>query len=402
MASDADTAATIRTFRAVFDPAFFDDLRARLADARWPEAETDGAQGLPLARARVLIDYWRRDYDFGRLERRLNRWPQFVTQVDGLDIHFLHIRSPNPCAIPLILTHGWPGSVIEFLEVLEALSDPARHGGSDGDAFHLVVPTLPGYGLSGKPSEPGWGLPRIARAWGTLMQRLGYRRYVAQGGDWGAGVTTRMAVQRVPGLLGIHLNLPILFPPPPSGPAGYTAEEQPALAQLQRIGASGLGYAQMQATRPQTIGYGLADSPTGLATWIYEKFTLWSDAKRPPEASIGIDALLDNIMLYWLTNSAASSARLYRESFFTDFTRTAVDLPVAVSIFTGDIFTPPRVWGERTYPNLIYWNEVPAGGHFAAFEQPGLFIAELRAAFRDFRRQFVLESSDFPLTKEAI
>jgi pimeloyl-ACP methyl ester carboxylesterase len=367
--------------------AALDDLRRRLANTRWPDKEpvADWSQGVPLAKARALVDYWRTRYDWRRLERSLNALPQFRTQLDGLGIHFIHVRSKHPNALPIVMTHGWPGSVIEFLQVITPLVDPTAHGGQPADPFHVVIPSLPGFGFSDKPTEPGWRLPRIAEAWGVLMQRLGYTHYVAQGGDWGAGVTSWMAKQQPSGLAAIHLNLPILFPPPPPAPGGYTPEEQAVLAQMQKYSTDAFGYAAIQGTRPQTLGYGLADSPVGQAMWIYEKFQGWTDNHGNPEDALSIDAMLDDISLYWFTNTAASSARLYFESFGKDFARMPLDLPVAVSIFKGDMFTPPKVWGERTYSKLFYWNDVAKGGHFAALEQPELFVSELRKAFRQVR-----------------
>ena len=346
---------------------------------------TGWSQGVPLAKARALVEYWSSRYDWRRAEDALNAWPQFRTEIDGLGVHFIHVRSKHGSALPLVLTHGWPGSVFEFLQVISALVDPTSNGGQAEDAFHVVIPSLPGFGFSDKPTESGWRLPRIANAWAQLMKRLGYSRYVAQGGDWGAGVSSWMAKQQPPGLLAIHLNLPILFPPPPPPPGGYTAEEQAALTQLQRYSTDVSGYASIQGTRPQTLGYGLADSPVGQAMWIYEKFQGWTDNKGDPEEAISVDHMLDDITFYWLTNTAASSARLYYESFGKDFSRMPLELPVAVSIFKGDMFTPPKVWGERTYSKLFYWNDVPKGGHFAALEQPELFVTELRKAFRQVR-----------------
>jgi pimeloyl-ACP methyl ester carboxylesterase len=377
----------VKPFEIHVPAAALDDLNRRLANTRWPDKEpaADWSQGVPLAKARALVEYWRTRYDWRRVERTLNALPQFRTQLDGLGIYFIHVRSKHREALPLIITHGWPGSVIEFLQVIAPLVDPTAHGGAPEDAFHVVLPSLPGFGFSDKPMEAGWRLPRIAEAWGVLMQRLGYDHYVAQGGDWGAGVTSWMAKQQPSGLAAVHLNLPILFPPPPPPPGGYTAEEQAALAQLQRYSTDGTGYASIQGTRPQTLGYGLADSPIGQAMWIYEKFQGWTDNHGNPEDALNIDAMLDDISLYWFTDTAASSARLYFESFRKDFGRIPLDLPVAVSIFKGDMFTPPKVWGERTYSNLFYWNEVLHGGHFAAFEQPKLFASELRKAFRPTR-----------------
>jgi pimeloyl-ACP methyl ester carboxylesterase len=288
-----------------------DDLKTRLAMTRWPDKETvgDWSQGVPLEKAKALADYWRLTYDMHRLEERLNAFPQFRTRIDGLGIHFLHLRSKHPNALPIIVTHGWPGSVVEFLKVIGPLTDPTAHGGTAEDAFHVVVPSLPGFGFSDKPAERGWGLPRIARAWAVLMRRLGYASYVAQGGDWGAGVTTWMAKQQVAGLKAVHLNLPILFPPPLVGEP--TPEEKSALAKLVAYGDNGSAYARIQGTRPQTIGYGLSDSPVGQAAWIYEKLAQWSDPNDGPRHELTHNEILDNIMLYWLSNTGASSARLY-------------------------------------------------------------------------------------------
>ncbi len=377
----------VTPFKVHVPQAALDDLKKRLANARWPDKEpvTDWSQGVPLAKAQALAEYWRTRYDWRLIERTLNGLPQFRTQIDGLGVYFIHIRSKHENALPIILTHGWPGSIIEFLQVIGPLTDPTAHGGKADEAFHVVIPSLPGFGFSDKPTEVGWGLPRIANAWAVLMARLGYSHYVAQGGDWGAGVTSWMAKQRVSGLTAVHLNLPILFPPPPPLPGGYTAEEQAALAQLGKYASDRFGYAAIQGTRPQTLGYGLADSPVGQAMWIYEKFQAWSDNKGDPAEAISIDHMLDDITLYWLTNTAASSARLYHESFAKDFVRMPLELPVAVSIFKGDFFSPPKVWADQTYSKLFYWNEVPKGGHFAALEQPELFVTELRKSFAQVR-----------------
>ncbi len=373
----------VSNFKLSVPAGALDDLKARLAMTRWPnrEAVGDWSQGVPLEKMRALADYWRTTYDMHRLEQRLNAFPQFRTRIDGLGIHFLHVKSKHPNALPIIMTHGWPGSVVEFLKVVGPLTDPAAHGGKAEDAFHVVTPSLPGYGFSDKPTARGWGIPHIAKAWATLMKRLGYGSYVAQGGDWGAGVTTWMAKQHVEGLKAIHLNLPILFPPPIVGQP--SAEEKAALAGLVAYGDSGSGYAKIQGTRPQTLGYSLADTPVGQAAWIYEKLTQWADPKDAP--GLSNDQMLDNIMLYWLTNTGASSARLYFESFATDFSRQQLDVPVAVSVFPGETFQPPKVWGERTYSKLVYWNVAARGGHFAAFEQPDLFVAELRQSLAPFR-----------------
>jgi pimeloyl-ACP methyl ester carboxylesterase len=375
----------VRPFKAAVPQAALDDLRLRLDMARWPERETvdDASQGVPLARLQALVAYWRNGYDWRAAEAKLNAWPQFTTHIDGVDIHFLHVRSKHANALPIVLTHGWPGSVFEFLKTIGPLVDPTAHGGRAEDAFHVVIPSLPGYGFSGKPRDTGWGLPRIARAWSALMARLGYTRWVAQGGDWGAGVTTWLAKQHAPGLAAVHLNLPILFPPPLEGTPN--AGEQAAIAQLIAFDQGKSGYAKLQGTRPQTIGYALADSPVAQAAWIYEKLAEWSDNGGDVESVLARDDILDDITLYWLTDSAASSARLYAESFASDFSTQTLDLPVAVSLFPGELYQPPRVWAERAYSKLIYWNKAPRGGHFAAFEQPALFASELRAAFRTVR-----------------
>ena len=377
----------VSPFKVHVPQAELDDLKERLANARWPDKEpvTDWSQGVPLAKAEALVEYWRTHYDWRRVESTLNGLPQFRTQIDGLGIHFIHVRSKHENAVPIILTHGWPGSIIEFIQIIGPMVDPTAHGGKADEAFHVVIPSLPGFGFSDKPTQPGWGLPRIADAWAVIMQRLGYSRYVAQGGDWGAGVTSWMAKKRPSGLAAIHLNLPILFPPPPPPPGGYTVEEQPVLAQLGKYASDGSAYGSIQGTRPQTLGYGLADSPVGQAMWIYEKFQEWSDNKGDPAEAISVDHMLDDITLYWLTDTAASSARLYYESFAKDFARMPLDLPVAVSIFKGEIFQPPKVWGDQTYSKLFYWNEVAKGGHFAALEQPELFVTELRKCFAQVR-----------------
>jgi pimeloyl-ACP methyl ester carboxylesterase len=305
--------------------------------------------------------------------------------IDGLDIHFLHVRSPHADALPVVITHGWPGSIIEFLEIIEPLTDPTAHGGEAQDAFHVVAPSLPGFGFSGKPAEPGWNSARIARAWAELMGRLGYSRYVAQGGDWGGEVTTRLAQQRPPGLAGIHLNFPLAFPDPlPT--SGLSAEEQRAVDAMARFQSDGFGYFLQQSTRPQTVGYALVDSPAGQAAWIYEKFYAWTDHDGALEDALSRDAMLDNITLYWLTGTAASSARIYFENAQVGLNSGTIDhVPVGCSLFPGEIFPTPRSWAEQFYANLIYWNELDRGGHFAAFEEPALFTQELRNCFRTLR-----------------
>jgi len=362
------------------------DLRARLARTRWPERETvgDWSQGVPLEQIRALCDYWQHDYDWRRCEERLNAFGQYQTCIDGLRIHFLHIRSRNSAAPALLLTHGWPGSVIEFLDVIAPLTDPVAYGGASEDAFHVVIPSLPGFGFSDKPNDTGWGVERIAAVWITLMQRLGYQRYFAQGGDWGAAVSTAIGMLAPPECAGVHLNMPLIYPGRDDG-AQLTVAEQAALASMKFYRDSDSGYAKLQRTRPQTLSYGLTDSPAAQAAWIYEKFYAWSDNRGEPEDALARDAMLDNIMLYWLPATAASSARLYWESL-AFFKNQQLALPVGVSIFPKEFSRPSRRWAERQFANIIYWNETDKGGHFAAFEQPELFVTELRNCFRTLRR----------------
>jgi pimeloyl-ACP methyl ester carboxylesterase len=376
----------VKPFEAHVPPAALDDLKRRLATARWPEKEpvTDWSQGVPLAKMRALADYWARDYDWRRAERALNSFPQFRTSLDSLGIYFIHLRSKHERALPIILTHGWPGSVFEFLEVIRPLTDPTAHGGTENDAFHVVVPALPGFGFSDKPAEKGWNVVRTANAWAMLMKRLGYERWVAQGGDWGAGVTTALGHIQPPGLAGIHLNWPFVFPekiPTES----LTPDEQRAVDAAANFQAHGAGYFLEQATRPQTIGTALADSPIGQAAWIYEKFNAWTDHDEDVDSALTKDQMLDDISLYWLTDSAASSARIYWENSPSSYSGGKIDLPVGVSIFPKEIYRAPRSWAEEDYPKLIYWNELPKGGHFAAFEQPAAFVRELRACFAKLR-----------------
>lgn len=375
---------SIHPFRLAIPQAVLDDLHRRLDATRWPDPATvgDWSQGVPLDAIQALCRYWREDYDWRACEAGLNALGQFHTQVDGCDIHFLHVRSPEPDALPVILTHGWPGSVIEFLDVIGPLTDPRAYGDDPADAFHVVAPSLPGYGLSARPADR-WSVPRIARAWVTLMRRLGYPRFVAQGGDWGSAVTNAIALTGAPEVAGIHLNMVVALPGP-ADLADLSDMEKAALADLERYRRDGNGYAIIQSTRPQTIGYGLADSPAAQAAWIYEKFAEWSDCGGVPERALSRDRMLDDITLYWLTGTGASSARLYWESF-RDFSADPVTLPVACSIFPRELFRASRRWAERKYPNIVHWNELERGGHFAAFEQPALFVEELRAGFRPMR-----------------
>lgn len=383
-AAAADGVA-IEPFRIAIPQSALEDLRRRVTATRWPDAElvADTSQGVQLKRLQALVDYWRTGYDWRKVEARLNSYPQFKTRIDGVDIHYLHVRSKHPNAMPLLMTHGWPGSVIELLKVIDPLTNPTAHGGRPEDAFHLVLPSLPGYGFSGTPRATGWGRHRVAEAWHALMQRVGYTRYVAQGGDWGAVITQAMGSQAPRGLLGIHINMPAVVPK--VLPEKMSQREQEAIDALNAFFTKGAGYAQIQATRPQTIGYALADSPVGQAAWIYEKFVAWTDSGGNPESVLTRDEMLDDITLYWLTNTATSSARFYWENADLAFFAVDIDIPVGVTVFPGEIYRAPRSWAERCYRKLIYWNEVDKGGHFAAFEQPELFTREVRAAFASLR-----------------
>jgi epoxide hydrolase len=375
--------SALTPFRLEVPDAALADLRDRLARTRWPESETvdDWSQGIPLEYVRELCGYWAAEYDWRATERRLNATPQFRTELDGLQIHFLHARSPHRDALPLLITHGWPGSVIEFLEVLEPLTNPTAHGGERGDAFHVVCPSLPGYGFSDKPARAGWGVERIARAWTELMARLGYKRYGVQGGDWGGVVTMQIGAVGGVQLAGVHVNTPLADPAALSELGELTAREQAALASFARYRRWDSGYSKEQSTRPQTVGYGLVDSPAALCAWIVEKFWSWTDCDGHPENAVGRDQLLDNLMLYWLPAAGASSARLYWESFNEpDFSPIAV--PSGCSIFPKEIFGISRRWAETRFTDLRYWNELDRGGHFAALEQPELFVGELRRFFR--------------------
>jgi pimeloyl-ACP methyl ester carboxylesterase len=367
----------IEAYRFTVPDAAIADLHARIDATRWPEAETvdDWSQGVPLAILRDFVATWRHDYDWRPTEAWINAQGLSSTTIDGVAIRFLHIRSPHDAARPLILTHGWPGSILEFRGAINALTHPD----DPGQAFHCIIPCLPGYGLSAKPAAKGWGIETIARAWGELMARLGYTRWFAQGGDWGAAVTTQIARLNIAGCAGIHLNMPIARPRPEDLIAP-TPPEQRALAALQHYQQWDSGYATQQRTRPQTIGYGLVDSPVGLAAWIYEKMWAWTDNQGHPEDALTRTSIIDNLMLYWLTASAASSARLYWESF-ASFVPHDITMPVACSIFPREILPSPRKWVERQCTNLVYWGELDKGGHFAAWEQPDLFVGELRKAF---------------------
>jgi pimeloyl-ACP methyl ester carboxylesterase len=397
-----DTA--IRPFQVNVPEAALVDLRKRIAETRWPDKETvaDRSQGVQLAKLQELMRYWGTGYDWRKVEARLNALPQFMTNIDGVDIHFIHVRSKHPNALPLIITHGWPGSVIEQLKIIGPLTDPTANGGSAEDAFDVVIPSLPGYGFSGKPTGTGWDPDRIARAWAELMQRLGYTRYVAQGGDWGTPISSAMARQAAAGLLGIHINLPATVPPEVAAalgggpvPVGLSEKERAVLDALMTSAKNGnLAYFTMMTARPQTVGYGATDSPAGLAAWIlvHPGFAQWTYGADPGKSPTN-DDVLDNITLYWLTNTATSSARLYWENgargsvIVAAAQKTAeISLPVAITVFPEDVYRAPETWARRAYRNLIYFNEVDKGGHFAAWEQPQLFSAELRAAFRPLRK----------------
>lgn len=376
----------IRPYTLAIPQASIDALHKRLDQVRWPDGEVvnDWSQGTPLSFMRELCHYWRHDYDWRRCESRLNSLGQSMAQVDGLDIHFLHVRSSNPDALPMILSHGWPGSVIEFLKVIGPLTEPQRYGGNTGDAFHLVIPSLPGFGFSGHPKESGWGIERIANTWASLMAMLGYDEFVAQGGDWGAAVTTAIGQIDTPSCKGIHLNMPFAFPSE-SELSEATTEEKVAMARFTNYQQTGFAYALLQATSPQTLGYALADSPVGQAAWIVEKLQSWSDCNGNPWSIFSRDEVLDNVMLYWLGNSGVSSARLYWESL-ASWSGTHTTLAwTGCSIFPQELFKPSRRWVERQYPRLTYWNEVERGGHFAALEQPELFVSEMRRCFAALR-----------------
>jgi epoxide hydrolase len=377
------------TFRIEVAETELEDLRARLRGARWPERETvaDWSQGVPLDYLRELCRYWADAYDWRATEARLNALPQFRATIDGLGIHVLHVRSPHAGALPLVITHGWPGSIVEFLDAIGPLTDPPAHGGDASDAFHVVCPSLPGYGFSDKPAQPGWGIERIAAAWTALMSQLGYERYGAQGSDWGTSISATIAKLDPAHVAGIHLTPP-LAPPDPETLDDPTERERAALASLEHSAEWDSGYSREHATRPQTIGYALVDSPVALCAWIVEKFWAWTDCNGHPENALTRDQLLDNLMLYWLPRTGASSARLYWESiaqvnrWISGVVDDTIDVPTGCSIFPKELQRPSRRWAERRFVDIRHWNELARGGHFAAFEQPELFVDEVRAFFR--------------------
>ncbi len=391
----ASAGDAIRPFRVHVPEEQLVDLRRRIAATRWPDKETvdDGSQGPQLKKFQEIVRYWGTDYDWRKVEARLNALPMFITEIDGVDIHFIHVKSRHANALPLIITHGWPGSIIEQLKVIEPLTNPTAHGGQAEDAFHLVIPSMPGYGFSGRPKDKGWNPDRIARAWAELAKRLGYTRYVAQGGDWGAPVSSAMARQAAPGLLGIHINLPATVPSDVAAvlagggpaPAGLSDKERAAFNSLDTFYKKYRAYGAIMGTRPQTIGYALTDSPVGLAAWIYD----YNNGE--PARLLHRDDVLDDITLYWLTNTATSAARLYWETAGQSVVLAAaqktseISLPVAISVFPEEVYRAPETWARRAYRNLVYFNELNKGGHFAAWEQPELFAAELRAAFKSLR-----------------
>jgi pimeloyl-ACP methyl ester carboxylesterase len=398
--SAGSTDDSIRPFKVEVPQSQLDDLRKRIADTRWPDKETvkDQSQGIQLQQVQDLVRYWGTDYDWRKAEAQLNALPEFVTTIDGVDIQFIHVRSKNPNALPVILTHGWPGSTFEFLKTIGPLTDPTAYGAKAEDAFDVVIPSIPGYGFSGKPTELGWGPDRTARAWDVLMKRLGYDHYVSQGGDHGSVISDALARQAPKGLLAIHLNMPATIPGNLvkgifSGdvpPADLPAPEKQAFQSLSTFFGRNAAYGAMMVTRPQTIGYSLSDSPAGLAAFMYEKFAQWSDSDGNPENVLSRDEMLDDITLYWLTNTGASASRFYWENNNNNFSSDAqktkdIKIPVAISVFPKEIYKAPESWSKQAYPTLSYYHQVDRGGHFAAWEQPQLFTEEVRAAFRSVR-----------------
>lgn len=397
----APSSEAIRPFKVHVSEKALKDLKARLQATRWPDKETvdDSSQGVQLAKLQLLAKHWGTDYDWRKVEAKLNSLPQFVTTIDGVEIQFIHVRSRHPNALPIILTHGWPGSPLEFIDAIGPLTDPTAFGGRAEEAFDIVIPAIPGHGFSGKPKDLGWGPDRVARAWDVLMHRLNYTQYVAQGGDHGSVISDAMARQKPKGLLGIHLNMPATVPPElvkgihagEEPPAGLSDAERTAYQTLSKFFARNAAYGAMMVTRPQTVGYGLNDSPVGLAAFMYEKITEWTYPAGNAEAVLGREKILDDISLYWLTNTASSSSRFYWENNNNNFSSVAqrtteITVPVAITVFPGEIYRAPKSWAQRAYPSLYYFNEVDRGGHFAAWEQPQLFAEEMRSAFKSLRK----------------
>ncbi|MBB3593916.1 pimeloyl-ACP methyl ester carboxylesterase [Rhizobium sp. BK529] len=395
-----NTDESIRPFNFHVPQEQLDDLRRRIAETRWPDKETvdDDSQGIQLSRVQELVRYWGTDYDWRKAEAQLNALPQFITKIDGVDIEFIHVKSKNPNALPLLLTHGWPGSMFEFVKAIGPLTDPVSYGGRPEDAFDVIIPSIPGYGFSGKPTERGWGPDRTARAWDVLVKRLGYTHYVSQGGDHGSVISDALARQAPKGLLAIHLNMPATIPgnlvkainSGDPAPAELSAPEREAFQSLSTFFGRNAAYGAMMVTRPQTIGFPLSDSPSGLAAWIYEKFAQWSDSDGVPERVLSRDEMLNDITLYWLTNTGASASRFYWENNNNNFSAEAqktqdIKIPVGISVFPKEIYKAPESWSRQAYPTLYYYHQVAKGGHFAAWEQPQLFAEELRAAFKSVR-----------------
>lgn len=398
--ADQKSDESIRPFKIDVPQSQLDDLRKRIADTRWPDKETVGdiSQGIQLDRVQKLVQYWGTDYDWRKAEQELNALPEFITTIDGVDIQFIHVRSRHPNALPLLLTHGWPGSQFEFLKTIGPLTDPTAFGGRADDAFDVVIPSIPGHGFSGKPTELGWGPDRVAKAWDVLMKRLGYNNYVSQGGDHGSVISDALARQAPKGLLGVHLNMPAVVPGElmkginagDPAPANLSPEEKEAYQSLSNFFGRNAAYGAMMVTRPQTIGYSLSDSPSGLASFIYEKFAQWTDSDGVPEKVLPRDEMLNDITLYWLNNVGASSSRFYWENnnnnFSSDTQKTKdIKVPVAITAFPKEIYKAPESWSKQAYPSLVYYNQAAKGGHFAAWEQPQLFAEELRAAFKSMR-----------------
>ena len=387
MTESPSTPQDIRSFRVAISESEIDDLTRRLSATRWPDPQTvpDWSQGVRSEDARSLVGHWASGYDMRRVESRLNAFPQFVTTIDGVDIHFIHVRSENPDAMPLLLTHGWPSSILDFVDLIDPLTNPGGYGGVVGDSFDVIIPSLPGFGFSGKPAGTGWSVDRIAAAWAELMRRLGYETWSAHGGDWGAAVTTALGAARPEGLLGIHLSTPYAFPD--RTPDTLTDDERHAVDGLALYGGLLGGSNHLQGTKPQTVGFALADSPVGQAAWIYEKYQSKTDNGGRAEDALSVDAMLDTVSLYWFTNSAASSARIYWENRSATMAGPRLSLPVAVTVFPRDIPRLPKSWIEAAYSDLIHYGEADRGGHFAALEQPQILIDELRAGLRGLRAQ---------------